>query len=231
MKFFLLIFQLSAIVTGIKNCFVNKKHTRENRLAANMSNSSGGLKQVDRSEKSEYANRVSRLRGVMGAEALAKLGTSSVLIIGVGGLGVEIAKNVILTGVKSCTLLDNTPARFVDLASQFFITEKDIGKPRAKVSLVQLQTLNPYTAVKIYEDELTEEFLSTFTVVVATECSIERQIEINNICRKYDVKFISSDTAGVFGRIFCDFGDEFLVTDQDGEAARECVVAGIIIEV
>ena len=77
-----------------------------------MSGVGGGAKFA---EKGDYANRVSRLRGVMGAEALAKLSNAKVLIIGLGGLGVEIAKNVILTGVQKCTLFDKTLATQVTL--------------------------------------------------------------------------------------------------------------------
>jgi len=186
----------------------------------------GGAKVADLTdEKSEYANRVSRLRGVIGADALAKLSTSSVLIIGLGGLGVEIAKNVILTGVKSCTLYDKTVATFSDLASQFFIAEEDVGKTtRAAASLEQLRSLNPYTNVDNYTGEITDSYLSNFTVVVATECSYERQLKINDYCHAHGIKFISSDTVGVFGRIFCDFGPSFTVLDQNGEAATECVI-------
>ena len=187
-------------------------------------------KDFDRSEKSEYANRVSRLRGVMGAEALAKLSTSSVLIIGLGGLGVEIAKNVILTGVQSCTLYDKAPASHADLASQFFISEQDIGKPRAAVSLPQLRTLNPYTAVDVHEGAVDDAFIAQFTVVVATECSYERQLQLNDACRKGGVNFIATDTAGVFGRAFCDFGPSFVVADQDGEPAQECVLANVAVD-
>ena len=60
----------------------------------------------------------SRQLYVLGHEAMQRMAKSSVLIIGAGGLGVEIAKNVILSGVKSVTLYDNKPADFYDLSSQ-----------------------------------------------------------------------------------------------------------------
>lgn len=37
---------------------------------------------------------------------------------GLGGLGVEVAKNVILAGVKSVTLFDPRPAEWSDLSAQ-----------------------------------------------------------------------------------------------------------------
>ena len=48
----------------------------------------------------------SRQLYVLGHEAMQKMQSSDVLISGMGGLGVEVAKNVILGGVKSVTIHD-----------------------------------------------------------------------------------------------------------------------------
>ena len=57
--------------------------------------------------------------------------TSSPSLILVGVL--QIAKNVILSGVKSVTLQDTRSVSYTDLAAQFYLTEADIGKNRAQV--------------------------------------------------------------------------------------------------
>lgn len=46
----------------------------------------------------------SRQLYVLGHEAMKRMGSSNVLIAGLRGLGVEIAKNIALAGVKSLTL-------------------------------------------------------------------------------------------------------------------------------
>ena len=55
---------------------------------------------------------------------------ASVLISGLKGLGMEIAKNVILSGVKSVPLHDTEKVEVADLGSQFFLRESDIGANR-----------------------------------------------------------------------------------------------------
>lgn len=57
-------------------------------------------------------------RYVLGHDAMHRMGTASVLIAGMGGLGVEIAKNVILSGVKSVTVQDEGDTEWTDLSSQ-----------------------------------------------------------------------------------------------------------------
>lgn len=49
---------------------------------------------------------------------MKRMQSSNVLISGLRGLGVEIAKNVILGGVKSVTLHDQGMAEWKDLSSQ-----------------------------------------------------------------------------------------------------------------
>ena len=75
----------------------------------------------------------SRQLYVLGHEAMKKMAKSAVLVSGMKGLGLEIAKNIILGGVKSVTLHDQENAEIADLSSQFYLTEEDIGKNRAAV--------------------------------------------------------------------------------------------------
>ena len=53
---------------------------------------------------------------------------------------------------------------------------------------------------------------------------------VNNFCRKFGKKFISTDVYGVFGRIFNDFGDNFEVLDKNGEELPDCMIKNISVE-
>jgi molybdopterin/thiamine biosynthesis adenylyltransferase len=46
------------------------------------------------------------------------MSASNVLICGLRGLGVEVAKNVILSGVKSVTITDTVKTSIADLTTQ-----------------------------------------------------------------------------------------------------------------
>jgi len=93
----------------------------------------------------------SRQLYVLGHEAMKRMGASNVLIVGLKGLGVEIAKNIALAGVKSLTLYDPAPAAIADLSSQFFLHKEDVGKPRAVVTAPRVAELNAYTPVSVHE--------------------------------------------------------------------------------
>lgn len=52
-------------------------------------------------------DRWSRYIGAMGIEAVAKQAEARVLLVNLGALGVEVAKNIVLAGCKELVILDN----------------------------------------------------------------------------------------------------------------------------
>ena len=158
---------------------------------------------------------------------MRRMATANVLIIGMGGLGVEVAKNVILAGIKSITLYDNEAVSLRDLGAQFYLTDADIGRNRAEACRDSLQELNTAVPVSTAEGELSEELLSKFQVVVGTQMPLSEAIRIDSYCHNAGIAFITSQVRGVFGSIFCDFGPSFSVLDVDGEQPHTAIVAGI----
>jgi len=173
----------------------------------------------------------SRQLYVLGKDAMTRMANSRVLIWGIGGLGVEIAKNVILGGVKSLTLQDTKATTIADLSSQYYLTEADVGANRATVSLQQLSNLNPYVAVEVSTEPLTTESLSGFNVLVITEYeSLEELLQIADYCHTNNISLILAQTNGLFGRVFCDFGEEFVVLDSNGEQPLSAMIASVTKE-
>ncbi|OHT02907.1 Ubiquitin-like modifier-activating enzyme 1 [Tritrichomonas foetus] len=155
---------------------------------------------------------------VLGIEAMKRMANSTVLISGLGGLGVEIAKNVILAGVKSLTIHDTKKAIITDVGSQFYISENDIGKNRATASLQKLQELNQHVTVLASEEPDLLSIIKGFNTVVVTEpLPHSKLIQLSNFCHSNNICFIAAETSGVFGYIFNDFGPAFQVNDPRGE--------------
>ncbi|XP_034022237.1 ubiquitin-like modifier-activating enzyme 1 [Thalassophryne amazonica] len=166
----------------------------------------------------------SRQLYVLGHDAMFRMETASVLIAGMRGLGVETAKNVILSGVKSVTVQDQEPAEWTDLSSQFFLNKSHLGQNRAICSLPQLSALNPHVQVCAHTEPLDENFLLQFQVVVLTDSTLDEQKHFGEFCHSQGIRFIVADTKGLCGQLFCDFGEKFEVTDGDGEMPASAVI-------
>lgn len=174
-------------------------------------------------------NLYSRQLYVYGKDAMKNITSANVLICGMDGLGVEIAKNIILSGVGSVTLCDKIDRMLTydDLSTNYYADESDIGKQITKASYSSLTKLNEYVNVKelVLDGELTEDTISQYSIIVATTDFFTRHAQINDVASKNNIQFIGCTTYGVHGHIFCDFGNEFMVNDTDGEEAK----TGLII--
>ncbi|WOK96678.1 ubiquitin-activating enzyme E1 2-like isoform X1 [Canna indica] len=171
----------------------------------------------------------SRQLAVYGRETMRRLFASNVLVSGLQGLGAEIAKNLVLAGVKSITLHDEGNVELWDLSGNFFLSEEDIGKNRALACVAKLQELNNAVIVSTLSGSLSKEQLSNFQIVVFTDVSLEKAIEYDDYCHNHQppICFIRSEVRGLFGSVFCDFGPEFTVFDIDGVEPHTGIIASI----
>ncbi|KAJ9113011.1 hypothetical protein QFC22_006107 [Naganishia vaughanmartiniae] len=183
--------------------------------------------QVDTKEIDE--GLYSRQLYVLGHEAMRRMADSRVLVVGMKGLGVEIAKNVVLAGVKEVGIWDEGVVQIEDLGTQFFLRQEDIGKPRASVTAPRLAELNSYVPVHEVKghDELSVEMVKDYQVVVLTDTPLAKQLEINDYCHANGIRFLSADVRGLFGTAFNDFGPEFTCVDPTGEQPLSGMIASI----
>jgi len=171
----------------------------------------------------------SRQLFVLGKEAMERMSRSSVLISGLKGIGIEVAKNVILSGVKAVTLHDTEEVKTADLGAQFFLRETDVGANRAVASFPRAAELNSYVNMRHETGQLSEEMIQEHSVVVLTNSNLEEQQKVNEWCRNATpaVAMIVADVRGLYAQIFTDFGPKFTVVDTTGENPITAMVASI----
>ncbi|XP_056446749.1 ubiquitin-like modifier-activating enzyme 1 [Gadus chalcogrammus] len=202
------------------NCSSSNSKTELSHTPANGMAKNGNDAEIDE-------GLYSRQLYVLGHEAMKRMQNAKVLISGMRGLGVEIAKNVILGGVKSVAVHDQGLAEWRDLSSQFYLREADLGKNRAEVSQPRLAELNSYVPVVAYTGTLTNDYLTQFEVVVLTNSPLEEQLQVGEYCHSKGVKLVIADTRGLFGQLFCDFGDDMVVFDINGEQPLSAMISMI----
>lgn len=163
-------------------------------------------------EDEKVKDRWSRYIGAMGIDAVKKQAESQVLLVGLGAVGLEIAKNLVLSGLKRITIVDNEVVRS---ASEHFFMSDMPGHQRSKC-LFKLKELNHY--VKVDHTEQVPENINEYHVIVDTRSgNLKETQKLAELANKLNKKFILAETVGVYGRIFNDFGKEFSVTDVNGE--------------
>lgn len=160
-----------------------------------------------------------------GVKAQERLRSAKILLIGMKALANEIAKNLVLAGVGSLTVLDHEPVTEEDLSSQFFVSEDHFGQNRAQAALPQILKLNPRVALFADPNPVASkypEYFSSFDITIATNLDIDTLTNINAACRFNGRKFYAADTHGMYGYVFADLIlHEFVVERQMGNKATE----------
>ena len=73
-------------------------------------------------------NLYSRQIGTIGIETMRKLTHLKILIIHLRGLGIEIAKNIILSGPNQVSIFDPELVNINDLGANFYLSVDDIKR-------------------------------------------------------------------------------------------------------
>uniref|UniRef100_A0A2I3HIK7 THIF-type NAD/FAD binding fold domain-containing protein n=1 Tax=Nomascus leucogenys TaxID=61853 RepID=A0A2I3HIK7_NOMLE len=130
-----------------------------------------------------------------GLEAQKWLRASQMLLFGMKGLGAEIAKNLILAGVKGLTMLDHEQVSPEEPRALFLIRIGSVGQNRAEASLERAQNLNPMVDVKVDTED------------------IEKK-PVDQICHKNSIKFFTGDVFGYHGYTFANLGEHEFVEEK-----------------
>lgn len=187
-------------------------------------------------EKMEFDhNLYSRQIGAFGVETMTKLVRLRVLQLGLTGIGIETAKNLILAGPKSVAIFDPTPLVPKDLEYNFYINHEHIqsGLTRAQATIHKLAELNGYVNTteapfKNLEEIASDATLSHYDIVVVTDWyPIEFVKQLNARCHHLNKGFIFAVSAGLAGEIFVDFGNSHKIFDKNGEEPASVLVSMI----
>jgi ubiquitin-activating enzyme E1 len=84
--------------------------------------------------------------------------------------------------------------------------------PGVEVSLAHRTQLQQQQQQPIHDGEINRR------VLVSVDRPPPSNLQLNQMARENDWAFVAVETAGVFGRVFCDFGSSFQVEDADGES-------------
>ena len=134
-----------------------------------------------------------------------KICDSSVLIIGVGGLGCPTLVYLSSMGIGTIGLVDNDTVDISNLHRQFIYTYKDVGKYKVDCAKIYCSLRNVNTNINVYQYKLTNknslELLNNYDYILdCTDNIFSRQI-INDACIILNKQYFFSSAIGTSSQI------------------------------
>lgn len=151
---------------------------------------------------------------------------ANVLLITMKALANEIAKNLVLAGIGSLTIVDHEAVTENDLGAQFFVSEAQVGLNRAEAAAPEIRKLNPRVVVTADTENIEfklPNYYQMFEVVIATDLPPHVLNHINTATRLNSKPFYAAGVHGFYGFIFSDLIQHDYVVERE-KGNRETVV-------
>ncbi len=132
------------------------------------------------------------------------ISSSSVIIVGIGALGCEIAKNLTLVGVGNLILIDMDTIETSNLSRQMLFTEKDRGNLKAEVAKEKLRILNPDVTIKTFTNKFQEIPMSIFEsadVIAGGLDSFSARFALNRLAYELCIPYVDGAASGFKGNV------------------------------
>ncbi|XP_051521347.1 SUMO-activating enzyme subunit 1 [Myxocyprinus asiaticus] len=171
----------------------------------------------------EEAAQYDRQIRLWGLDAQKRLRGSRVLLVGLRGLGAEVAKNLILAGVKGLTLLDHEQVTEETRRAQFLIPVDADGQNQAQASLERAQFLNPMVEVKADTEPVEskpDDFFFQFDAICLTGCSKDLMVRVDQLCASRNIKIFCGDVFGYHGYMFSNLGQEHHYVEEKPKVVK-----------
>lgn len=170
-------------------------------------------------------HRYLRNRDTVSTEEQLRLASSTVAVIGAGGLGGHVIHLLARIGVGRLIVVDCDCFDETNLNRQIFCTTDSIGKPKAHIAAVWVQAINPGVEVSAHWARMEEanlpQLLAGAAVVVDGLDNIRDRLVLEKGARRMRVPLVHGALAGLDGQVMTVYPDDRGLTAIYGERAGD----------
>ena len=154
-------------------------------------------------------NEFSRTELLLGEENIEKLRNTTIMVLGVGGVGSHCTEALARSGVGKLILVDNDTVSLTNINRQAIAFHSTVGKYKTKVMEEQIRDICPETEVMTHEmfvlpDNVDELFTEKPDYIVDAIDTVTAKLVLVEKAREYNIPIISSMGTGnkLHGELF-----------------------------
>lgn len=146
------------------------------------------------------------IAGIFEEKLAAEILKSKVLLVGAGGIGCEILKNLVLSGFQYIEVIDLDTIDISNLNRQFLFHREHVGLSKAAVARTSALSFNPNVVINAHHASITGQsynvpFFEQFNIVLNALDNRQARNYVNRLCLYAKVPLIESGTAGYDGQV------------------------------
>ena len=154
---------------------------------------------------------------IIDVEGQKKINNTSVLIVGLGGLGCPVALQLALSGIGVIGIIDDDIISLTNLHRQILYQEGDIGKKKVEIAAQNLKKFNSEIEIQTYNCKFDEKnclsLVKKYDYIVDASDNFQTRYLINDACFFEKKPLISGSVFQFEGRI---------MTFNDGSSCFRC---------
>lgn len=172
----------------------------------------------------DLTQRYARNRETISEKDQLKLASSTVAVVGCGGLGGYIAEELTRLGVGHLILIDADRLEVSNLNRQIMATEQNLGEWKVEAAQKRLRSINSEVNVNLFKEWFDEnngtELLRGVDLVCDALDSLPARVALERVCHKMSIPLVFASIAGWYGLLGVSLPGDYSVAHLFGHGGE-----------
>jgi len=147
-----------------------------------------------------------QIKGVFEESLEKTINDCKILVVGAGGIGCELLKNIVLTGFNDIEIIDLDTIDVSNLNRQFLFQKQHVGKSKANCAKEAALRFAPNCNIIAHHDSIMKaeygvSFFKKFALCLNALDNRAARNHVNRMCLAANIPLVESGTAGYLGQV------------------------------
>lgn len=152
---------------------------------------------------------LSGLESTVGADVLGKIRDCKILLVGAGGIGCELLKNLALSGFRRVEVIDLDTIDVSNLNRQFLFRSQHVGMPKCVVACEAAMAMSsaqdaeyvPHHGNVCDNNKFNVQYVSQFSLILNALDNVVARRRVNRLALASAVPLVEAGTTGYLGQV------------------------------